>query len=1288
MAKLDLDDLVYNLGFANEREFIAELDKIFTRAQGEAKKGGTEAGKKFDAGLNGGSSGKKFGDEFSGGLLGSLGKLSAGAFIGGVLANAFTGATQAVVQFAGDSIKEFTKFDAALTVVSQSGVANLEPVKAQIADLSKSIKVFSETDIASAVGQLVQGGLSIGDAMQVAAKGATLAAGSLDPVTGKFANVGTTSLGVANVIRALGLSFGETARVADVLALAAAKSGTNIEGMVGAGSELGGIAKTIGIPVEELAASIATLTNKGYSAQESATGLNTVIAALISPTGRLKEQADALGLSFVRADGTTRSLNEVMKNIGVIAERGGKGLQLLKDIGIDTYGLKTASALGQAARETQNFTDELGNATGASEKYAQSAGGSAAAQTAKFEASIKNAQLRLGKELMPAMTVFYEVIAPLLIKAVNLVALAFKGWALIFQTIADGLVSLGSSPDQIINVANKQLEALQKRESEVAATLARAKALAAEDPTNSGAVIGVQRLSATLQQIRDEIAKTKAEIEQTKIDAVTRVGNATGTATVKPPPVAPKPLPATPPTPAAPSSSALLAAQTEAQRKFNAALEAAVKLYQTGKVAALDSLVAQQRAIYQTALAAANAAKGDDAQKAAKEALRLATQNLEKAESAQARERDDRQKRITKAQEEAKKAAEELAKAIARVNVLAADQTGKDAAEKFTAAIVNSTDAKLENLRVSVAAEEAAARAALSAAVASAQAAKNTDQVGVALAAATVATNAISAAQGRYNEVIAEQATRVKAVFDAKLEAAKEDEKALLALVAATKAEVSEAAKRLQSSQNVKAATDAYKNSLERLKAAEEALIQVQRDARQAQLDLAAARRADQRELDIDNASLDQLRAAQQRAKDAVNNAKTADQLAAAKADLARIEDEIRQRLEVIDKQLADAADRAAAQITARSEEDLANSLLLSEAAANNLTGAGDQLSQLQALQSEVASAIKNITDDSVKAQLEALLARIEDRIKVLSSKPAELADAAGLAGTTVKPPELGNATGLSSEPPNGINDLTRVDTESLIDPAATVEAFRTMFKDGLLGAGKEALQELLDLLDEFLQTDLPASARASALALRTQINTSFVNFDSKPSDSGDKDQQAFIDKTASEFKQLGRGFVDDIIGGISSGNMEGAFKSILGNASSFFLNKIIDGILGDVATSLAKSVAASAGGAAGAAAGATGALGAFGPVGLAIGLGAGLLSLLYSQKPQLPNQGQGSSFSRDSSSPAISYTAIANLSFPSGASFEDPSFRAMFRAESRAVSLDLLRQLGLIDPAKAGDAV
>jgi TP901 family phage tail tape measure protein len=1336
--RIDLGDLVYNLGFSSEAEFVAKLDQLFKTAESKAAKSGQEAGKEFVEGLeqtNAKKAGEELGEEAKQGILAGIGKLTLGSFLGNALSNAFSGAVQIVQNFVEGSVQEFTRYDAALVTLRQQGVTNLDAVNESLTKLSDSSKVFSETELAGALGALVQGGLDAAQAMRVLEAGTTLASGSLDPLTGQFAEVTQTSIGLSDTMRALGLDFEDTSRVADVLSLAAQKSGTNIEGMVGAVANLGGIANTIGIPVEELAASIATLTNVGYSAQESSNGLNTVIAALISPTGTLKKQADELGLSFVKADGSTRSLNEVMRNVGLQAEKGGNGLKLLKEVGIDTYGLKVAAALGQATDKTQRLSGELQNATGSAEKFAAVAGNSVAADVKKMEAEIKNAQKALGQELIPILKIFYTEIAPALLKVLGALTQGFADWLAGVKLIKDAFND-GNKASAQNELRQLEDELARVREQIRRLRQGRANALATGNvTTESPEILG---MNAELRELTRNLIATEARIKAVKAELRSLNGTNDPNAPIPKPPATPKPPAALPPAPSGNISSsstgnpaAQLAAQTEAQRKFNKALEDAVKAYESGKTAALDAFVVEQKRIYNLALAAANAAKGEAAQEAAKKALALAASNLEKAESALDRERTERARRIKqreedaardakkneedrkKAIEDAKKAQQELEAAIKRVNDIAADQSGKDAAEKFTAAIKNIIDTRLQDLRVAVEAEEQAARAALAVAVRaanSARAIKDVETRNAALAAAlsdaTTATNNISAAQGRYNQVLAEQETRLQAVFDKQLENAKGDEAALAALVASSTKAVEEAKKQLASSKNIKEATEAYKNAVERLTIAEKALATVQREARQAQLDLSAARRADARERDIDNASLDQLRAAQSDAKARLDAAiaardkaiaagkplskeeseRIATELANARADLGRIEQEIRDRLAT----LREADARAGAEQSLQNEQ-------AAEAIATN---AEDLQSILDSIRDTDYSAL----DEAGRDVLKSLVTSIEARIKAFEKAALELREAGERAAEEVNRAnneDLTNSLEASETQANKIENqadrLTSLETlasEITNDVLNSVDESQRIRLEALLERVKARIAELKELLAIFEKpNELTDTPNPNGLST-TKPDINLPEPDSKPDELnnvGNIEAKRLEDLQAQlkgEFTGLGRSFVDSIIEGIRSGDMSKAFESILGNASSYFLNKVIDGILGDVASSLASAVAKSAtANTAAGAAGSAGALGALGPAGLIIG-GVALLGSLFlgaaNQGPKIPNAARDSSLGRDGNSPAISYTVNQENNFGINGSLSDPMVRAELKVMVDDWLLTGIARLGLIDPAKA----
>ena len=447
--QLTLGDLIWKLGFSNDKEFVAALENQFKLGEKLAaesgKRAGTAAGKGIadnatDGAKRGGEeSAKGFGDAFSknlksgkgffasvsdalasvrdesaqkGSEAGSsfvadfakgIGTVALGTLLADTISAGFEGAISATQEFVDQSVEEYKRYDAGLNQLRISADTNLPAAQERIRAISEEAKIFSETDIAGTVGSLIQSGLNGAQALKSVETGALLAAGALDPVTGQFADLNAVSVGLTTVTRSLGLSFDNTGATADILALAAQKSGTNLEGMVKVVSELGGLSTTTGVGLTDLSASVGYLTNIGFDASAAGTGLNTVINGLLSPTGKLKDQADKLGISFITSTGETRPFMEIIKNLGRVANEGAVGAKFLKDVGLDTYALKVAVALGKGSGEVQKFKNDLENAGGSAQRLADVSRNGLPASLKASEVAAANARKELGQALAPAV---------------------------------------------------------------------------------------------------------------------------------------------------------------------------------------------------------------------------------------------------------------------------------------------------------------------------------------------------------------------------------------------------------------------------------------------------------------------------------------------------------------------------------------------------------------------------------------------------------------------------------------------------------------------------------------------------------------------------------------------------------------------------------------------------------------------------------------------------------------------------------------------------------------------
>jgi len=452
---LTLGDLVYRLGYApgDEEAFIRDTQRLFGRAEGEAEKGGRETGKKFTSGFKG---------VFGGAALGS--------FLGTVMAQAFSRAQQAVTSFVQQSVRDFASYQQGLVQLKLAGVENLAPVEAEIKKIAEASQVFSTVDISDAVGQLVKAGFTAEQALTLVGKSADLAASEVDAATGSFGNISQIAQQAGQVVRAFGLDFSDTGHVIDVVAKAAQDSSADISDLIDAVSRVAPNGKQAGLSIEQLAGSIAVLTNKGIPAEYAARGLRSMLQSLINPPAAVKKQFDDLGISLVDQQGNVRDFNTVLSRLYDVLQQGGKGAQILGD-GLGNVAVTIASSLGQSSNDVNQFSDNLVNADGSAKKLADTVRDSTAAELAAMQARIKDARVELGQELVPVIETLYTDVFPKLVSGLEQLIGLWQGLEFAIsgtsQAIKDMNSKFNAQLDPVSRALKEQIDALDKQKSEL-----------------------------------------------------------------------------------------------------------------------------------------------------------------------------------------------------------------------------------------------------------------------------------------------------------------------------------------------------------------------------------------------------------------------------------------------------------------------------------------------------------------------------------------------------------------------------------------------------------------------------------------------------------------------------------------------------------------------------------------------------------------------------------------------------------------------------------------------------
>lgn len=296
--------------------------------------------------------------EFGTGLSGSVDALAgfttgAARLEAGILA---TGAAAAA--FAVNTAATFDQNFRGLTTLIEKPVEALGGFRQGILDYARG-STQSLDDIAGALN------IAIGQGIDYT-KSLDLIAIAEKAAVGNRATLGDATLALVSTLNAYGYSTDQTKRISDVFFKTIADGNITIADLSAGLSQITPQAASLGVPIEQIGAVLATLTAQGTPAAQAITQLSGVFNAFLKPSSEAQKLAESLGLQFdaaaVKSKGLSGALADVAKKTGGSAE------QMAILFG-DVEGFRAALAL--TTTQSGKFALELEamkNATGATDE--------------------------------------------------------------------------------------------------------------------------------------------------------------------------------------------------------------------------------------------------------------------------------------------------------------------------------------------------------------------------------------------------------------------------------------------------------------------------------------------------------------------------------------------------------------------------------------------------------------------------------------------------------------------------------------------------------------------------------------------------------------------------------------------------------------------------------------------------------------------------------------------------------------------------------------------------------
>lgn len=185
-------------------------------------------------------------------------------------------------------------------------------------------------------------------------------------------DLGAVSDIVTDAMTAFGMGADEVNRFADVLAVAASSSNTNVSMMGETFKYVAPLAGALKYSAEDTALAIGLMANSGIKASQAGTALRSMLSRLTKPTKEVREAMQMLDLSLTDENGDMKTLLQLQKDI----REGFKGMDPSRasEAASKLAGQEAMSGLLAIVNATEedfdSLTEAINNSAGAAEKMA------------------------------------------------------------------------------------------------------------------------------------------------------------------------------------------------------------------------------------------------------------------------------------------------------------------------------------------------------------------------------------------------------------------------------------------------------------------------------------------------------------------------------------------------------------------------------------------------------------------------------------------------------------------------------------------------------------------------------------------------------------------------------------------------------------------------------------------------------------------------------------------------------------------------------------------------------
>lgn len=219
-----------------------------------------------------------------------------------------------------------------------------------------------------------------------------------------------TSDVVTSALNAFNLKATQASHIADVMAMSANKSAAGVADLGYSFKYAAPVAKTLGISLEELAASTGIMVDKGLTGEQAGTSLRMALIRLAKPPKLAQKALDRLNFSVEDSKGKFKSLAQISKDWNEATKDLTQSQKVQEAATV--FGVEAATGMlnlfAAGPKKINEMTKALEQSNGAATKAAKAMKDNYAGSLEQLRGSIESAQIKFATPILPVFQDLFD----------------------------------------------------------------------------------------------------------------------------------------------------------------------------------------------------------------------------------------------------------------------------------------------------------------------------------------------------------------------------------------------------------------------------------------------------------------------------------------------------------------------------------------------------------------------------------------------------------------------------------------------------------------------------------------------------------------------------------------------------------------------------------------------------------------------------------------------------------------------------------------------------------------